>query len=128
MPTDQSDPTQDGAVEADGGVLAEPFATFRRWLPLPDPTALYAVLGAVAEEAGVLVGDVSHAPSHLRVASVRGGAHAVQVQRWLGHHSPAFTLSVYVHLLDDDPGGPPGRSKVNSARRPRRVRRSRRRG
>jgi len=24
------------------------------------------------------------------------------VQRWLGHHSPAFTLSVYVHLLDDD--------------------------
>jgi len=28
------------------------------------------------------------------------------VQRWLGHHSPAFTLSVYVHLLDDDLGGP----------------------
>ena len=34
------------------------------------------------------------------------GRNAVQVQRWLGHHSPAFTLSVYVHLLDDDLGGP----------------------
>jgi integrase len=34
------------------------------------------------------------------------GRNAVKVQRWLGHHSPAFTLSVYVHLLDDDLGGP----------------------
>jgi hypothetical protein len=36
---------------------------------------------------------------------------AVQVQRWPGHHSPAFTLSVYVHLLDDDLGGPLGAPK-----------------
>lgn len=35
-----------------------------------------------------------------------GGRNAVQVQRWLGHHSPAFTLSVYVHLLDGDVGAP----------------------
>lgn len=35
-----------------------------------------------------------------------GGRNAVQVQRWLGHHSPAFTLSVYVHLLDGDLGEP----------------------
>jgi integrase len=34
------------------------------------------------------------------------GANAVQVQRWLGHHSPAFTLSTYVHLLADDLGDP----------------------
>jgi integrase len=34
------------------------------------------------------------------------GRNAVQVQRWLGHHSPAFTLSVYVHLLDGDLGAP----------------------
>jgi hypothetical protein len=26
----------------------------------------------------------------------------VQVQRWLGHHSPSFTLSCYVHLLPED--------------------------
>ena len=30
----------------------------------------------------------------------------MQVQRWLGHHSPAFTLATYVHLLDGDLGEP----------------------
>jgi hypothetical protein len=30
----------------------------------------------------------------------------VQVQRWPGYHSPAFTMSVYVHLLDGDLGAP----------------------
>jgi integrase len=30
------------------------------------------------------------------------GFNAKQAQVWLGHHSPAFTLSVYVHLLSDD--------------------------
>ena len=30
------------------------------------------------------------------------GLNANQVQVWLGHHSPAFTLAVYVHLLSDD--------------------------
>jgi hypothetical protein len=34
------------------------------------------------------------------------GGNAVQVQRWLGHHSPAFTLARYVHLLDGDLGEP----------------------
>ncbi len=34
------------------------------------------------------------------------GRNAVQVQRWLGHHSPAFTLATYVHLLDGDLGAP----------------------
>jgi hypothetical protein len=28
----------------------------------------------------------------------------VQVQRWLGHHSPAFTLATYVDLLDSGVG------------------------
>jgi hypothetical protein len=28
----------------------------------------------------------------------------VQVQRWLGHHSAAFTIDRYVHLLADDLG------------------------
>jgi len=35
-----------------------------------------------------------------------GGRNAVQVQRWLGHHSPAFTLATYVHLLSEDLGEP----------------------
>jgi integrase len=30
------------------------------------------------------------------------GANAKQVQLWLGHHSPAFTLATYVHLLPSD--------------------------
>jgi integrase len=34
------------------------------------------------------------------------GRTAVQVQHWLGHHSAAFTLATYVHLLDGDLGGP----------------------
>jgi integrase len=41
------------------------------------------------------------------------GRNAVQVQRWLGHHSAAFTLATYVHLLDGDIGHPlefPGRN------------------
>lgn len=32
----------------------------------------------------------------------RNGLNAKQVQMWLGHHSPAFTLAVYIHLLPDD--------------------------
>lgn len=34
------------------------------------------------------------------------GRNVVQVQRWLGHHSPSFTLDTYVHLLSDDLGEP----------------------
>jgi integrase len=32
----------------------------------------------------------------------RHGWNAVQVQRWLGHHKPSFTLDTYVHLLEED--------------------------
>lgn len=34
------------------------------------------------------------------------GRNAVQVQRWLGHHSAAFTLSTYVHMLDGEVAAP----------------------
>ena len=30
----------------------------------------------------------------------------MQVQRWLGHHSPAFTPASYVRLLDGELGEP----------------------
>jgi integrase len=44
------------------------------------------------------------------------GRTAVQVQHWLGHHSAAFTLATYIHLLDqDDLGGalePRGKEKA----------------
>jgi hypothetical protein len=32
----------------------------------------------------------------------RAGWNAVQVQRWLGHHKPSFTIDTYVHLLEED--------------------------
>lgn len=36
------------------------------------------------------------------------GANAVQAQLWLGHHSPAFTLATYVHLMPEDLPDPAG--------------------
>lgn len=32
----------------------------------------------------------------------RAGWNVAQVQRFLGHHKPSFTLDVYVHLIDED--------------------------
>lgn len=48
------------------------------------------------------------------------GRNAVQVQRWLGHHSPSFTLDTYVHLLDGDIGSPlePLRGNTKATERP----------
>jgi integrase len=34
------------------------------------------------------------------------GSNAKQVQRWLGHHSAAFTLETYIHLLSDELDAP----------------------
>ena len=42
------------------------------------------------------------------------GHNAVKVQRWLGHHSPSFTLDTYVHLLDGDIGEPLEPLRVNT--------------
>ena len=50
------------------------------------------------------------------------GRNAVQVQRWLGHSDPGFTLRTYVHLLDGDLGEPlplpSGVSRVSAAPTP----------
>ena len=50
------------------------------------------------------------------------GRNAVQVQRWLGHSDPGFTLRTYVHLLNDDLGeplgAPRGVSKVSAGPTP----------
>jgi integrase len=72
-----------------------------------DPDNLYRrVLSPACEEAGV-----SWAAFHTFRHTVASrlfaeGRNAVQVQRWLGHHSPSFTLDTYVHLLDADLGAP----------------------
>jgi integrase len=48
------------------------------------------------------------------------GRNVVQVQRWLGHHKPSFTIDTYIHLLDDDLGVPlePVRVNTGSTQRP----------
>jgi integrase len=60
------------------------------------------VLKPAAERAGVpWVGF--HTLRHSCASMLfRAGVSPKAVQVWLGHHSPAFTLAVYVHLLPDD--------------------------
>jgi integrase len=72
--------------------------------PLHDRNLSARMLKPAAEEAGApWMGwhTLRHTCASLLFAR---GANAVQVQRWLGHHSPGFTLATYVHLLDEDFG------------------------
>lgn len=77
-----------------------------------DPAHLDArVLAPACEEAGVEWAGFHtfrHTIATRMFAAGRNaaGRNAVQVQHWLGHHSAAFTLATYVHLLDGDLGGP----------------------
>ncbi len=59
------------------------------------------LLRPAAEEAGVpWVGF--HTFRHTAASMLfERGRNVRQPQRWLGHHSPSFTLDTYVHLLDD---------------------------
>jgi integrase len=69
--------------------------------PLAQSSAYRAI-----QRAGKAAGVPWASPHALRhtcgTALFRSGANAKQVQLWLGHHSPAFTLAAYVHLLPDD--------------------------
>jgi integrase len=38
---------------------------------------------------------------------IESGLNVLRLQRWMSHHSPAFTLEVYGHLLDGGDLGPP---------------------
>jgi integrase len=72
--------------------------------PLRPENVFRRVLKPAAEEAGAPWAGF-HTFRHTCASLLfERGANAVQVQRWLGHHSPAFTLSTYVHLLDDGAG------------------------
>lgn len=78
----------------------------RNGAPLRQENVRRRVLKPTAEEAGV-PWVAFHAFRHTCATLLFSqGRNAVQVQRWLGHHSPAFTLSRYVHLLNEDLGGP----------------------
>lgn len=61
------------------------------------------VLKPAARAAGIGESVGFHTLRHTCATMLfRNGWNAVQVQRWLGHHKPSFTLDVYVHLLEGD--------------------------
>jgi hypothetical protein len=35
---------------------------------------------------------------------IESGLSPLRLQRWMGHHSPAFTLETYGHMIDGDIG------------------------
>jgi hypothetical protein len=38
------------------------------------------------------------------LAGIESGVSPLRLQRWMGHHPPAFTLETYGHLIDGDLG------------------------
>jgi integrase len=64
------------------------------------------VFKPAAEEAGVPWAGFHTLRHTCATMLFAQGRNAVQVQRWLGHHSAAFTLNTYIGLLDQDVGEP----------------------
>jgi integrase len=70
--------------------------------PLRGEFLLRSVVKPAAERAGVGWAGL-HTLRHTCASILfRSGWNAKQVQMVLGHHSPAFTLATYVHLVPDD--------------------------
>ena len=72
-----------------------------------DPHHLHLrVLAPACQEAGVEWAGFHTFRHTVASRMFAAGRNVVQVQRWLGHHSPSFTLDTYVLLLDADLGEP----------------------
>jgi integrase len=69
--------------------------------------AAYRAVKAAAGRAGVPWAGLKTLRHICASILFRQGANAKEVQGWLGHHSAAFTLATYVHLLPDDLAEPP---------------------
>jgi integrase len=72
--------------------------------PMDDGNLRSRTLNPAAEEAGVPWAgfhSFRHTTASMLIAE---GRNIVQVSRWLGHHSPSFTLDVYAHLMDEGVG------------------------
>ena len=62
------------------------------------------VLVPAAERAG-LAGVGFHTLRHTCASMlIESGLSPLRLQRWMGHHSPGFTLETYGHLIDGDLG------------------------
>ena len=81
---------------------ADPVFQSATGTPVRRENVFRRVLKPAAEAAGVPWAGF-HTLRHTCATTLfRHGANAKQVQMWLGHHSPAFTLATYVHLLPED--------------------------
>jgi integrase len=67
-----------------------------------DASTAYRALRSAAKSAGVPWAGLHTLRHTCATILFNRGLNAKQVQVWLGHHSPAFTLATYVHLLTDD--------------------------
>ena len=96
----QTRPALHQPADADGQLL---FSS-ARGTRLDRHNLMYKVLAPAARRAGVpwvTLHTFRHTCASLLFAPVEhggGGKNAKQVQEWLGHHSPAYTLKEYVHL------------------------------
>jgi len=73
-----------------------------RGTPLKVENVRRRVLAPVAEEVGAPWAGF-HTFRHTCASLLfENGKNAKQVQKWLGHHSPSFTIDTYVHLLKDE--------------------------
>jgi hypothetical protein len=78
-------------------------AQFDQLEHLPDPAGREPRALDPAVKAAGLEDVTFHTLRHTAASAwFARGASLVQVQRLLGHHSPAFTLATYVHLLGGD--------------------------
>jgi integrase len=110
VPLELADRLAARAVADDALVFASPI-TGRPY----DPRHLeLRVLSPACSEAGVEWAGFHTFRHTVASRMFANGRNAVEVQRWLGHHSPSFTLDTYVHLLDGHLGAPLEPLRVNT--------------
>jgi len=98
------------------GAESDPVFTTRAGTPLDYACMYNRVLKPAARRAGVSWAAFHTLRHTCATMLFRNGVNAKQVQMWLGHHSPAFTLAVYVHLLADDLPDPDFLDSLTSAK------------
>ena len=67
-----------------------------------DASDAFRRVKVAAEDAGVPWAGLHTLRHTCATILFKRGLNAKQVQVWLGHHSPAFTLATYVHVIADD--------------------------
>jgi len=82
--------------------LEAPLFPSKTGAPLDPSNVFSRVFKPAARRAGVPWAGFHTLRHTCATMLFRQGYNAKQVQVWLGHHSPAFTLATYVHLLPDD--------------------------